>query len=89
MSQNCDVIVIFPIYGQFGAIRSRIANAVCKTYVLIDSNLLSYKAWKQLKNIYHSPHTIALSKDTIFGKNQWFFAKKKMLTSTKLRGLSY
>ena len=21
MSENCDVIVIFPIYGQFGAIR--------------------------------------------------------------------
>ena len=44
MSQNCDVIVIFPIYGQFGAIRKPDSGRiVCKTYGLINSNLLSYK----------------------------------------------
>ena len=42
MSENCDVI-IFPIYGQFGAIPSMIP----KTYIFINSNLLSYKSWKQ------------------------------------------
>ena len=26
ISKKCDVIVIFPIYGQFGAIRSRILD---------------------------------------------------------------
>ena len=44
MSANCDVIVIFPIYGQFGAIRKPDSrHIVCKTYIFIDSNRLSYK----------------------------------------------
>ena len=48
MSENCDVIVIFPIYGQFGAIRKPDSGRiVCKTYIFINSNLLSYKNWKQ------------------------------------------
>ena len=48
MSENCDVIAIFPIYGQFGAIRKPDSwRIVCKTYFFINSNLLSYKNWKQ------------------------------------------
>ena len=44
MSENCDVIAIIPIYGQFGAIRKLCSRRiVCKTYVFINSNLLSYK----------------------------------------------
>ena len=44
MSENCDVIVNFPIYGQSGAIRKPdTGRIVCKTYVLINSNLLFYK----------------------------------------------
>ena len=27
MSENCDVIVIFSIYGQFGAIRGQVPDA--------------------------------------------------------------
>ena len=47
MSKNCDVIVIFPIYGQFGAIQKPDSgHIICKTYVFINSNLLSYKKWK-------------------------------------------
>ena len=43
MLENCDVIVIFPIYGWFGATRkSDCGRIVCKTYILIKSNLLSY-----------------------------------------------
>ena len=43
-SENCDVIAIFPIYGQFGAIRKPDSGrVVCKTYIFISSNLLSYK----------------------------------------------
>ena len=38
MSAYCHAIVIFPIYGQFRAI-----HLVCKTYISINSNLLSYK----------------------------------------------
>ena len=48
MSANCGVIVIFPIYGQFGAIRKPDSGRiVCKTYIFINSNLLSYKNLKQ------------------------------------------
>ena len=48
MPANCDVIVIFPIYGQFEAIRKPDSGRiVCKTYIFINSNVLSYKNWKQ------------------------------------------
>ena len=44
MSENCNAIVIFSIYDQFGAIRKPDSQCrVCKTYVFINSNLLSYK----------------------------------------------
>ena len=44
MSENCDVIAIFPIYGQFGAIwKPDSGRIVCKTYIFINNNLLSYK----------------------------------------------
>ena len=43
-STNCDLIVNFPIYGQFGASRKPDSGRiVCKTYIFINSNLLSYK----------------------------------------------
>ena len=44
MSENYDVIFIFLIFGQFGAIRKPDSGCiVCETYVFINSNLLSYK----------------------------------------------
>ena len=44
MSENFDVIVIFLIYGKFGAIRKPDSGyIVCKIYVFINSNLSSYK----------------------------------------------
>ena len=44
MSSNCDVIVVFSIYGQFGAIwEPDSGSMVCNTYIFINSNLLSYK----------------------------------------------
>ena len=47
MPESCDVIVIFPIYGQFGAIRKLdFKSKVCKTYIFINSNFVSYKNWK-------------------------------------------
>ena len=34
MLADCDVIVIFPVYGQFGAIRKPGSRRiVCKTYI--------------------------------------------------------
>ena len=47
-SVNCDVIVIFLIFGQFEAVwRPDSGNRVCKSYVFSDKNLLSYKNGKQ------------------------------------------
>ena len=44
MSENFDVIVTSPIYGQFGATpKPDSGRIVCKTYVCINNNLLSYK----------------------------------------------
>ena len=44
MTENCGFIVIFSIYGQFVAIRKPDSGCrVCKTYVFITSNLLSYQ----------------------------------------------
>ena len=48
MLKNCDVIVIFSIYSQIGAIRKPDSGRiVCKTYVFINSDLLFYKNLKQ------------------------------------------
>ena len=48
MLANWDVIVIFSIYGQSGAIRKPDSGRmICKTYIFINSILLSYKNWKQ------------------------------------------
>ena len=47
MSENCDIIAVFPIYGQFGATWTPdFGRMVCKTYSIISSNILSYKNWK-------------------------------------------
>ena len=48
MLLNCDVIVIFMICIQLGAIRMLVSRyIVCKTYIFIKNNMLSYKNWKQ------------------------------------------
>ena len=44
MLANCDIIVIFPIYDQFGAMRKPDFGCMaCKTYIFINSHPLSYK----------------------------------------------
>ena len=44
ISENCDVIDIFRIFGQFGAVRRPDSgHRVCKSYVLSNSDLASYK----------------------------------------------
>ena len=44
MSTDCDVIVFFLIYGQFATIRKPDSRCmVYKTYIFINSNLLSYR----------------------------------------------
>ena len=61
MSANCDVIVIFPIYGQFGAIwKPDSGRIVCEIYIFIDSNLVLYKNGK--KNIFCKKKNADISK---------------------------
>ena len=52
-SVNYDVILIFPVYGWFGAIQNPDSRLmVFDSYILIISSLLSYKTWKRkLKNL--------------------------------------
>ena len=48
MSENCDVIVFFSIYGQFAAIWEHdTGRMVYEIYIFINNNLLPYKIWKQ------------------------------------------
>ena len=48
MSANCEDIVIFLNYSQFGLIRKPDSGRiVCKTYISIENNPLSYENWKQ------------------------------------------
>ena len=50
MLKKCNVIIIFSIYGEFGAIRlPDCGRRICKGYVYINNNFLSYKNWKQNK----------------------------------------
>ena len=70
-----NVITIFSIYGQFGIIQKLDSrHIVCKTYIFINSNVLSYRDRKQnLKIPYyfsHSYHTIGLRKGTILSKKR-------------------
>ena len=45
MLENWDII--FPIYGQFAAIRKPDSGRmVYKTYIFINNNVISYKTWK-------------------------------------------
>ena len=52
MSKNCDVIVIFPSYGRFGAIpKPDSGRMICKTFIFVNSNFLFYKNFKQNSKI--------------------------------------
>ena len=48
MEENCDVFAIFSIYSEFGGIQNLdFWRILCKTDIFTNSNLLSYKNWKQ------------------------------------------
>ena len=77
MSENCDVVVIFSIYGQFGAISKPDSGLrVCKSYIFINNNLLSYKNWKQNSKISNTALTLLLWVKVLFlPKNADFLQK--------------
>ena len=83
MSENCDVSAIFPIHDQLGAIWKPDYRCItCKTYIFINSNLLSYENWKQNWKVFNRALTLLLWVKVLFWpRNADFF--QKMLTSTK------
>ena len=77
MLANCDVIVILPIYGQFGAIRKPDSGRlVYKTYISIKNNFLSYKNWKQNWNISNTALILLLWVKVPFLPKTLIFRKK-------------
>ena len=87
--QNCVVIVILWIYGQFGAIRkSGSGRKVYKNYIFINSNLLSYKNWKQNYRISNAALILILWVNVLFFTKNADFLQRN-LTSSKFRGSAY
>ena len=78
MSENCDINVIFPIYGQFGAIRKLDSSCIIfKTYIIINSNILSYKKLKTKLKLSKTALTLLLWVKVLFWpKSDDFFSKK-------------
>ena len=59
--ENYDVIVISSIYSKFAAIRKPDSErTACKTYIFNNSNLLSFKNWKQNEKISVTALTLLL-----------------------------
>ena len=85
MSANCDVIVIFPIYDQFGAIwKPDSGCTVCKFYIFIYRVLSSFKNWKQNKNISNTALTTSLwVKVLLLPKNADFLQKDDAISKIK------
>ena len=78
MPANCDIIAIFLIYGQFGAILKRDSRSIiCKTYIFIKSNLLSYKNRKQNEKIFNTSLTL------LFWMKEIFLPKNADISKTK------
>ena len=78
MLGNYDVIVIFRICGQFGAVqRPDSGHRVCKSYVFSNSNLLSYKNWKQNWKTSNTALTLLLWVKVLFLDKNANSLKKK------------
>ena len=78
MSGNCDVIVVFRISDQFGAVRGPdFWHRIWKNYVFSNSKPFAlHKLKTELKNLQQSSHTIAFSKGAFLDQKRKFFAKK-------------
>ena len=56
MSANCDVIIIFSIYGQFVATQKPDSGhmiSICKTYIFINSSFSCHKNLSQTQLPYY------------------------------------
>ena len=78
MSVNFDVIVIFSICDQFGAIRK--PDTDNNTDIFINNNFLSYRNWKQNWTNSNAAFILLLWVKVLFSQKIQFFWKK-ILTS--------
>ena len=77
MSENCDVIVIFRIFGQFGPVRMPDSGyKLCKSYFSVNSNLLSWKNWKENHRVYNTALTLLLWVMVLFWTKKPNFLQK-------------
>ena len=85
MAESCDVIAIFLIYGQVGAIwKPDSGRIVSKTYISINSNLLSYKNWKRnLESSNTAPTLLLWVKVLFWPKNADFFQNNADISKIK------
>ena len=86
MSTNCNVIVIFPSYGQFKSIwKPDCGCIVCSAYLFINSKLLFQKKLEtEIKSLFHTALTLLLWVNILFlPKKCWFFAKNVDISKIK------
>ena len=77
MSTSCDVIVIFPMFGQYVTLRKLDSgHTACKTYVFINSNFLSYNNWKQNYKISKTANTLLFWVKVLFLSKMLIFWQK-------------
>ena len=77
MPTNCNVVIIFPIYGQFGAIwKSDSECMICETYIFINSNFLSYENWKQNLTFSNTALILLIWVEVLFLIKNYIFCKK-------------
>ena len=77
VKENCDIIVTCPIYGQFRAIQKPDCGwIVCKTCILIKSNLSFYKNWKQNQKICNRTLTLLFWVKVLCCQNMLIFEAK-------------
>ena len=83
MSEICDVIAIFRIYGQFGAIwKPYTRRMTCKTYISTNTFYLK-KTEKRTKKSLTQLYTIPLIKGTILTKKRYFLQKNADISKIK------
>ena len=88
ISENCDVIAIFSIYNQSGAIwKPDSGSIVCKIYIFINSHLLSYKDLKLNQKISTVALTLLLWVKVIFWPKIADFLQKNAQISKMKRAL--
>ena len=81
-----DVIVIFPVYGQFGANwKSASGRIVCKTPIFINNSLLSCKNWKQNWKILNTAVTILFWVKVQFLHKKADFLQNKYTDISKIK----